>query len=86
MHAETRQVRLEPVRAAGHATSRGELIQGAAAIAAPFFESGGRVVGSLGLFGPSARLSEALVKDQAALVQEEAQAPSAALGFMSHPG
>lgn len=44
------------------------------------------MVRSLGLLGPSARLSEALVKDQAALVQEEAQALLAALGFMSHPG
>lgn len=77
---------LEQVRAAGHATSRDELIQGAVAIAAPFFESGGRVVGSLGLFGPSARLNEALVKDYAALVQEEAQALSAALGFTGRPG
>lgn len=72
---------LQQVRSDGHATSRDELIQGAVAIAAPFFESSGRVVGSLGLFGPSARLSEEVVKSYAALVQEEARALSAALGF-----
>ena len=75
---------LQQVRSDGHATSRDELIQGAVAISAPFFESSGRVVGSLGLFGPSARLSEEVVKSYAALVQEEARALSAALGFVGH--
>lgn len=86
--AECKRVlkQLDQVRADGYATSRDELIQGAVAIAAPFFESGGRVVGSLGLFGPSARLSEALVKEYAALVADEARTLSAALGFMPHPG
>lgn len=75
---------LQRVLVDGHATSRDELIQGAVAIAAPFFESSGRVVGSLGLFGPSARLNEDLVQSYATLVQKEAQAVSAALGFDGH--
>lgn len=72
---------LEKVRIEGHATSRDELIQGAVAIAAPFFESSGRVVGSLGLFGPGARLNDALVKDYAEQVKEGARALSVALGY-----
>ena len=75
---QLRQIRIE-----GYATSRDELIQGAVAIAAPFFDSSGRVVGSLGLFGPSARLSEEVVRGYAVLLREEAAQLSAALGFKS---
>jgi len=72
---------LKQIRVEGYATSRDELIQGAVAIAAPFFDSSGRVVGSLGLFGPSARLSEEVVHGYAVLLREEAAQLSAALGF-----
>jgi len=72
---------LAQIRKQGYAMSRDELIQGAVAIAAPFFESSGRVVGSLGLFGPSARLSEELVHSYGALLVQEAAQLSAALGF-----
>ena len=72
------KIGLTPV---GYATSRDELIEGAVAIAAPFFDSSGRVVGSLGLFGPSARLDEEVVQGYAALLREEAAQLSAALGF-----
>lgn len=75
------QEQLEQIRAQGYATSRDELIQGAVAIAAPFFESSGRVVGSLGVFGPSARLSEELVQSYGSLLAQEAAQLSAALGF-----
>lgn len=72
---------LKQIRLEGYATSRDELIEGAVAIAAPFFDSNGRVVGSLGLFGPSARLDEEVVQGYAALLREEAAQLSAALGF-----
>ena len=75
------QEQLEQIRAQGYATSRDELIQGAVAIAAPFFESSGRVIGSLGVFGPSARLSEELVQSYGSLLAQEAAQLSAALGF-----
>ncbi|WP_159912442.1 IclR family transcriptional regulator [Pantoea sp. 18069] len=75
------QEQLVRIREQGYATSRDELIQGAVAIAAPFFESSGRVVGSLGLFGPSARLSEELVQRYGAMLAEEAAQLSAELGF-----
>lgn len=53
---------LEGVRAAGHAVSREELIAGAVAMAAPVFSTGGRVVGSLAVYGPSVRIDEAKVQ------------------------
>jgi DNA-binding IclR family transcriptional regulator len=64
----------------GYAISKSELIQGAVAIAAPFFDSTGRVAGSLAVFGPSVRLnasqSEALGKQ----LLGHARALSTALG------
>lgn len=75
---------LQQIRTEGYATSRDELIQGAVAIAAPFFESSGRVVGSLGLFGPSARMNDQIVQSYAAFLREEAALLSKALGFPGH--
>jgi IclR family acetate operon transcriptional repressor len=53
---------LARIREAGYAISRDELIQGAVAIAAPFFSAGSKVVGSLAVYGPSARVDEVQVK------------------------
>lgn len=69
------------VRTNGYATSRDELIEGAVAIAAPFFEGSGRVVGSLGLFGPSVRLTEDVVSRYSKVLREEAAQISLALGY-----
>lgn len=43
--------------------SRGEVFTGAVAVAAPFFDLRGEVCGSIGLFGPQARLSDARIAD-----------------------
>lgn len=72
---------LEQIRARGYATSRDELIQGAVAIAAPFFDGAGRVIGSIGLFGPSVRLTDDVVEHYGSLLVEEARLLSAALGL-----
>lgn len=53
---------LARIREMGYAISRDELIQGAVAIAAPFFSAGSKVVGSLAVYGPSARVDEPQVK------------------------
>ncbi|HEY4375129.1 MAG TPA: IclR family transcriptional regulator [Burkholderiales bacterium] len=45
------------IRKRGYATSKNELIHGAVAIAAPFFNGAGQPAGALGVFGPSVRLS-----------------------------
>lgn len=49
---------LETARRRGYAVSRGEVFAGAVAIAAPFFDHRGEVAGSVGLFGPSARMTD----------------------------
>lgn len=50
-------------RERGYAMGHNELIQGAYAVAAPFFDSTGSVAGSIGVFGPDARLTEARIHD-----------------------
>lgn len=50
-------------RERGYAMGHNELIQGAYAVAAPFFAADGRVAGSLGVFGPDVRLTEARVHE-----------------------
>ena len=71
---------LERVRRRGYATSRDELIQGAVAVAAPFFDSSGRVAGSIGVFGPSVRLPQERIQGFTPQVMAAAQDLSRALG------
>jgi DNA-binding IclR family transcriptional regulator len=71
---------LRKIRRRGYAISRDELIQGAVAIAAPIFNGSDRVVGSLGIFGPSVRLPEARAQECGRLLIEEVAEVSAALG------
>lgn len=54
---------LEKTRRDGFSISRGEVFAGAVAIAAPFFDMNGEVCGSIGLFGPQARLNDARVSE-----------------------
>lgn len=75
---------LEETRKNGYAVSRNELIAGAVAVAAPFFDSKG-VAGSIGLFGPATRLDEAAVKALGPRVIRSAQALSRALGVDDQP-
>jgi DNA-binding IclR family transcriptional regulator len=67
-------------RARGYAISREELIKGAVAIAAPFFNGSGQVAGSIGVFGPSVRLDDAKVRKFGKLLVREAGKLSKALG------
>jgi IclR family acetate operon transcriptional repressor len=50
-------------RERGYAMGHNELIQGAYAVAAPFFDQTGNVAGSLGVFGPDVRLTEGRVHE-----------------------
>lgn len=72
---------LEQIRRLGYATSKNELIQGAVAIAAPFFSAAGQVAGSLAVFGPSARLDAERMEEVAKLLIAQAQSMSKALGW-----
>lgn len=65
----------------GYASSHNELISGAVAIAAPFFDRNGAVAGSIGVFGPEVRLNADKLEHFAKLLTEEATALSSMLGY-----
>lgn len=77
-HALLKQ--LEEVRNRGYAVSQDELIEGAVAVAVPFFVGGDQVLGSLAVFGPSVRLGQAKIAEVAELLKVEARKLSQALG------
>lgn len=57
----------------GFALSRSELIDGAVALAVPFFDAAGRVAGSIGVFGPAVRLDPERQAFVARLLIEESE-------------
>ncbi len=71
---------LDEVRKLGYATSRDELIDGAVAVAAPFFDRAGKVTGSIAVFGPAVRIDDARCASLAHMVQEAGADVSHALG------
>lgn len=71
---------LAKVRADGYSVSKDELIQGAVAIAAPFFTGGGAVGGALVVYGPSARIDDATTRQILPLLLEQAATLSKACG------
>lgn len=71
---------LDLIRQQGYAISRGEVFAGAIAIAAPYFDHNHRVIGSIGVFGPSARLDQAWEKQAIRAVTESARELSSSLG------
>lgn len=84
------RVRLEEeiklARERGYATSRGEIFVGAVAVSAPYFDHRGKVVGSVGLYGPSARIDEAKMLEYSKLVRKAGQQISVVLGFQESDG
>jgi len=72
---------LAQIRDAGYAVSKDELIQGAVAMAAPFFTGGSRVLGSLAVYGPSARVTESKIAKIVALLLKESKALSKTFGL-----
>ena len=54
---------LSVTRERGYAMGHNELIQGAYAVAAPFFDGDGALAGSIGAFGPDVRLTESRVHE-----------------------
>ncbi|RRH90332.1 IclR family transcriptional regulator [Variovorax beijingensis] len=73
---------LAQTRKRGFATSRSELIEGAVAVAVPFFDRSGRVAGSMGVYGPEVRLNTARQQQIARLLIDESVKLSEALGFV----
>jgi len=74
---------LSRVRSDGYFVSRSEVFVGAIAVAAPYFDHTGKVVGSIGVFGPEARLDERWVVKTASSVVKSAVELSAASGHVA---
>jgi IclR family transcriptional regulator, acetate operon repressor len=81
----TLQRQLAAVKQHGFAHSSSELINGAVAIAAPFFDRSGDVAGSLGVFGPQVRIDAARVDAFGRLLVDEALNLSREIGFAPLP-
>ncbi len=71
--------RAAEIRAAGHAVSRGERDPDSAAVAAPVFGEGGRLMGAVGLSGPITRFDVADMPGLTALVLASASRLTARL-------
>ncbi|MDR5762919.1 IclR family transcriptional regulator [Caballeronia sp. LZ035] len=71
---------MERIRAEGFGTSHHELIEGAVAVAAPFFNGANQVAGSLCIFGPSVRVDEPRVAQFGALLNAATAELSRLLG------
>ncbi len=74
---------LSRARGDGYFVSRGEVFVGAIAIAAPYFDHTGSVAGSVGVFGPEARLDERWAAKTASSVVKSAAELSAASGHVA---
>jgi IclR family transcriptional regulator, acetate operon repressor len=72
---------LKAARRNGYATSRGEVFAGAVAVSAPYFDHRGSVVGSVGLYGPNARINDERILQYSKLVREAGRKISVLLGF-----
>lgn len=78
---------LKAIRAHGFAVSRGEIIEGAMAIAAPVIGAEGSAIASLGVTAPNERMLRVGVQRVSALVQEKAKNLSIRLGAPAYlPG
>jgi DNA-binding IclR family transcriptional regulator len=64
----------------GYATSSSEIFLGAVAVSAPYFDHRGSVVGSVGIYGPSARVNEQKLLEYSRLVRKAGQQISVLLG------
>ncbi|WP_027803804.1 IclR family transcriptional regulator [Paraburkholderia dilworthii] len=71
---------IEEIRVKGFGTSHHELIEGAVAVAAPFFNGANQVAGSLCIFGPSNRVNEQRVEQFAELLKHATADLSRLLG------
>ena len=74
---------LPPIRERGFAHSHSELIQGAVAVAAPFYDRNADVAGSIAVFGPDVRIDEAKVERFGKLLVQEAANLSRELGHLT---
>jgi DNA-binding IclR family transcriptional regulator len=79
------RVLLAETRTTGISMSSEETVAGAASIAAPVFEIGGRVAGSIAISGPSSRFTSDRARQLAPALLEASEHLSSALGFSGPP-
>lgn len=72
------------VRQLGYAINRGEWREGVCGVAAPIRDASGRVVAAVGISGPSTRMKQTFMRDQAPNVMDAAAKISRALGYLDH--
>lgn len=72
---------LQFARRHGYATSSSEIFVGAVAVSAPYFDHRGQIIGSVGLYGPNARVDEPKMLEYSRLVREAGRQISVLLGF-----
>ncbi len=72
---------LMSARRNGYTISRSEIFVGAIAVSSPYFDHRGSVVGSVGLYGPSARVTDDKIPEFARLVGDAGRRISTLLGF-----
>lgn len=72
---------LEAVRACGHAISHGERFEDALGLAAPIFNSTGRVVAAINVAGPITRFTDAEAAKSAPVIMQLASQISRTLGY-----
>lgn len=78
--ARGHETQLVRIRRAGYAVTRGEVMPGVAAVAAPFFNRSGEVAGSIAVYAPEVRLNTRRERDTARLVIDAAAKISSLLG------
>src|SRR6202012_5945055 len=71
---------LQFARRHGYATSSSEIFVGAVAVSAPYFDHRGQIIGSVGLYGPNARISEQKMLEFSKLGRNAGQHISVLLG------
>jgi len=72
---------LEIIRQTGYAIGQNEIVEGAAAVCAPIFDHHSKVIGSIGIAGPTIRLSPEQRLEFAVIVKAEARSLSGELGY-----
>jgi len=80
LNAKQVLAQLDQVRERGFAESEDELIEGAVAVAAPYFDGGGKIAGSVAIFGPAVRIDDKRRADMAELIMQAGKDLSALLG------
>ena len=73
---------LVKIRKQGYATSLGERVVGAAAVAAPIFSKDNKVAGALSVAGPQHRFTADILKRYGSLVSQAAKNASIELGYV----